>query len=69
MSAQEETYYIIRKFKNSEHRDTKIKDDLTLKEAQEHCRDPETSSQTATSPEAKALTAKCGDWMDVFYRH
>ena len=55
--------------RNPTYNDVVVEGVLTLKEAQEHCRDPETSSQTATSPEAKALTAKCGDWMDVFYRH
>jgi len=39
---------------------------LTLGEAQEWCRDPETSSSTATSSEAVARTAQLGDWFDGY---
>lgn len=43
-----------------------IKTDLTLEEAQAHCKDPETSSSTCTSEWGKALTEKYGVWMDTF---
>ena len=43
-----------------------IKRGLTLKEAQEHCRNPETSSRTCTTEEAKAITEKYGPWFDGY---
>jgi hypothetical protein len=43
-----------------------IEEGLTLDEAQEHCRDPETSSSTATSDEAQALTDERGPWFDGY---
>jgi len=39
---------------------------LTLEEAREHCNDPESSSKTATSPEAKERTEIYGPWFDGF---
>jgi len=39
---------------------------LTLEEAREHCKDPETSSRTATSAEAIALTESSGSWFDGY---
>jgi hypothetical protein len=39
---------------------------LTLKEAQAHCSDPETSSSTATSKTAKARTRRYGPWFDGY---
>jgi hypothetical protein len=39
---------------------------LTLKEAQDHCSDPETSSSTATSKAAKARTRRMGKWFDGY---
>jgi hypothetical protein len=39
---------------------------LTLEEAQAHCRNPETSSRTATSAAAKARTRKFGPWFDSY---
>jgi hypothetical protein len=39
---------------------------LTLEEAQQHCKDPETSSSTATSAKAKRLTAARGPWFDGY---
>ena len=48
------TYKIIRFFQEE---DNKIIDTgLTLEEAQKHCNDPETSSSTATSVDAKIIT-------------
>ena len=39
---------------------------LTLEEAQTHCRDPETSSKTATSVCARRRTAIMGPWFDGY---
>lgn len=61
------TYRIIRMFFHSDQHDRQvIKRGLTLKEAQRHCRDPETSSRTAKSKEGVALTEKCGPWFDGY---
>ena len=43
-----------------------IKTGLTLEEAQAHCKDPETSSKTATSAKARRLTAARGPWFDGY---
>ncbi len=43
-----------------------IEEGLTLEEAQAHCRDPETSSSTATSEEARQRTASMGAWFDGY---
>lgn len=58
------TYYIRRFYMNRENET--IKHGLTLDEAQEHCSDPETSSKTATSPEALERTEKFGPWFDGY---
>ena len=38
----------------------------TLAEAQAHCDDPETSSRTATTAAAKAVTRRMGGWFDGY---
>ncbi len=43
-----------------------IKRNVTLKEAQNHCRDPETSSKTCTSYVGKARTKRLGAWFDGY---
>ena len=58
------TYNIIRKF--FEGAEEEIKSGLTLKEAQKHCSDRETSSRTATGAEAIALTEARGPWFDSY---
>lgn len=59
----ERTYKVIRHFYHSNRKFT-IKTGLTLKEAQEHCNDPETSSSTCTSPAGKRRTRRSGPWFD-----
>lgn len=39
---------------------------LTLEEAQEHCRNPETSSRTCTKAVNVARTRKMGPWFDGY---
>ena len=39
---------------------------LTLEEAQAHCREPETSSNTATSAAAQERTRVYGPWFDSY---
>jgi hypothetical protein len=43
-----------------------IKTGITLEEAQEHCRDRETSSRTATGLVEQALTRNFGPWFDGY---
>ncbi len=43
-----------------------ISDGLTLDEAQEHCKDPETSSSTCKESENVARTERCGRWRDGY---
>ena len=58
------SYYIVRNYFNGGSRT--IKRGLTLKEAQAHCSNPETSSSTATSAVAVARTKKLGKWFDSY---
>lgn len=62
----EKTYKIIRGFFRNDVDSRVIATGLTLEEAREHCRDPETSSKTATSTEAEQLTRECGPWFDGY---
>lgn len=57
-------YKIIRRGLNGYRR--QIKSGLTLEQAQEHCRDPETSSQTCTRADRKRITARIGPWFDGY---
>ena len=41
---------------------------LTLEQAQEHCRNPETSSKTARSSAAVQRTRRMGPWFDCYTR-
>lgn len=60
----ERRYRIVRHYFNGRPRT--IARDLTLAEAQEHCRNPETSSKTATSSAARARTRRMGPWFDGY---
>lgn len=59
------TYKVIRMFRDSSKRMV-IKTGLTLEEAQAHCRDPETSSSTATGFVEQTLTKNFGPWFDGY---
>lgn len=59
-------YDVVRMYFDHPERRPRIKRGLTLEEAQAHCRDPETSSSTATSSDAVARTKKYGTWFDGF---
>lgn len=58
------TYSILRFFQNEPNRT--IKEGLTLKEAQGHCSDPETSSRTCEDEEGLERTRKSGAWFDGY---
>jgi hypothetical protein len=59
-------YKIIRMYQDELHSSRVIHRGLSLADAQEHCRDPETSSSTATSGHAKQRTKRCGPWFDGY---
>lgn len=60
------TYKIVRKFFNGQD-DEVIETGLTLRQAQAHCSDPETSSKTAKRASSVAITSKMGPWFDAYY--
>mgnify|MGYP001564869206 CR=1 FL=1 len=60
------TYKIIRGYQSDHYRSETVATGLTLEEAQAHCKDPETSSRTATGRKAKLLTDRCGPWFDGY---
>jgi hypothetical protein len=60
------TYKIIRFHADLNLAPDVIKSGLTLSEAQEHCKSPETSSRTATSEAAMAYTQQFGEWFDGY---
>jgi hypothetical protein len=59
------SYDIVRFYKRSYRRRIICKG-VTLTEAQAWCHDPETSSSTAKSPEARRRTKLIGDWFDGY---
>ena len=61
-----EKYKIVRMYAQGGKRT--IERGLTLDEAQAHCRNPETSSKTATGSKAKARTRAKGAWFDGYER-
>jgi hypothetical protein len=60
-----ETYRIVRMYKNDNPNQV-IKENLSLEEAQEHCRDEETSSSTCSMLKNIEHTRKYGDWFDGY---
>jgi len=63
---QAPTYRIVRVYRANHPRQV-LKKGLTRAEALEYTNDPETTSATATSAEARAHTAQFGEWFDSFY--
>lgn len=59
-------YNIVRFYRDFPERNRVIDVGLTLEEAQAHCKDPETSSRSAKSAEAKLHTQRNGDWFDGY---
>jgi hypothetical protein len=59
-------YRIVRMFQRPGKRSRVIKSGLTLEEAREHCRNPETSSRKATSAKARRYTQQHGPWFDGY---
>lgn len=59
-------YKIVRHYQRDHLKNRVIKRGLTLEEAQAHCRDPETSSRTATSQAAFRRTVQWGPWFDGY---
>lgn len=59
-------YKIVRKFFNSSKRDRVIDRGLTLGEAKDYCKNPETSSSTCTSASKKRYTKLHGEWFDGY---
>jgi len=57
---------IIRKYQDPSKASRIILRCLTLQEAQAHCESSETSSITCTTPKAKAITRKNGQWFDIY---
>ena len=59
-------YKIIRMFKDENISNKTIKTGLTLKQAQKHCNDVETSSSTCKEPVSVRITDKFGHWFDGY---
>jgi hypothetical protein len=59
-------YKIVRCYQDRNKRPRTIETGLTLEQAQEHCRDPETSSRTATGAAARRITRRNGPWFDGY---
>ena len=65
MDSQHIRYKIVRMFFEG-YPNKIIKRGLTLEEAQAWCKDPETSSSTATGEKEKRLRQKYGEWFDGY---
>ena len=62
----EKTYKIMRFFQDRDRDSQIIRRGLTLEEAKEHCKDPETSSSKCTSEWGARLTEQAGPWFDGY---
>ncbi len=64
--SEDKRYKIVRFYASAEIDPSIISTGLTLAEAQAHCNDPETSSETATSADACKRTRIFGRWFDGY---
>jgi hypothetical protein len=60
------TYKIVRGYLRDNETSKVVMRGLSLEEAQEHCRDPETSSRTCQGAAQKKHTAEHGEWFDGY---
>lgn len=60
------SYRIVRMYQNAGIRRRTILQRVTLEEAQQHCKDPETSSSTCTNSEGNRRTRHLGAWFDGY---
>jgi hypothetical protein len=60
------TYKIVRSFLNEDYPSRVIQRGLTLEEAQEWCRDPETSHRTCVKEKNVLRTKLYGPWFDGY---
>ena len=60
------TYKILRFYQASDTPSETVTTGLTFAEAQRHCDDPETSSDTCTSEEGKKRTSEEGTWFEGY---
>jgi hypothetical protein len=60
------TYKIVRFYEDKERGKRVVERGLTLEAAQKHCKSPEASSRTATSPSAKTCTRRYGPWFEGY---
>jgi hypothetical protein len=64
-----ERYDIIRFYFNKGNTTQEVvREDVTLQDAQAHCKDPESSSSTCTMDDGTARTAERGEWFDGYER-
>ena len=60
------TYKIVRFYQDPDQSNEHVASGLTLEEAQAHCEDPESSSETATGDKAWLRTRFCGPWFEGY---
>lgn len=59
-------YKIVRNYYSAKIRRRTILTGLTLEQAQEHCKNPETSSSTAKGAKAARITRRVGMWFEGY---
>lgn len=62
----ERGYRIVRFYQRARIRRRVLVERCTLAEAQAHCRNPQTSSSTATGKSQRARTRRVGPWFDGY---